>query len=276
MTMEEPPAAWYADPTVPGQLRYWDGRAWTAHLARSGPDSRSPAERDATGQIKLDDPTLTPESVVAEPECRDLAANQPGCAARQNALKLRQAAPVGTFIARALGIHPEERAWRAGADGEEKVAKRLQALGEEWRVIHSLPVGERDSDIDHVVIGPAGVFTLNTKNRSGSKVWVAERSFLVNGQRTDYLRNSYFEADRASKYLSAACGARIPVEPIIVVMAASLTIKAQPPDVHIVAWKQIARWLSRRPAVLTPEFVEEIYRQARRENTWRMATRPPR
>src|SRR6202012_717411 len=28
-----PPAGWYADPQVPGQLRYWDGATWTAHTA---------------------------------------------------------------------------------------------------------------------------------------------------------------------------------------------------------------------------------------------------
>lgn len=28
-----PPADWYTDPSTPGQLRYWDGRQWTAHVA---------------------------------------------------------------------------------------------------------------------------------------------------------------------------------------------------------------------------------------------------
>jgi hypothetical protein len=27
-----PPAGWYADPSVPGRGRYWDGRAWTPYL----------------------------------------------------------------------------------------------------------------------------------------------------------------------------------------------------------------------------------------------------
>lgn len=30
------PAGWYADPAVPGQLRYWDGSAWTGHTSPAG------------------------------------------------------------------------------------------------------------------------------------------------------------------------------------------------------------------------------------------------
>ncbi|MBG6212216.1 hypothetical protein RCH23_000129 [Cryobacterium sp. CAN_C3] len=43
----------------------------------------------------------------------------------------------------------------------------LSKLGPEWTVLHAVPVGSGSSDIDHVVIGPAGVFTINTKNHTG-------------------------------------------------------------------------------------------------------------
>jgi hypothetical protein len=98
---------------------------------------------------------------------------------------------------------------------------------------------------------------------------------LVNGQKTDYLPNSQFEAARASKLLSAACGFAVPVEPVIVVMAATLTVKVQPTDVHVVGRKQIAAWLSRRPLVLAPEAVEKIYEQALRDSTCQIAARSP-
>jgi hypothetical protein len=32
-----PPAGWYENPAQAGQLRYWDGRAWTSHLANPAP-----------------------------------------------------------------------------------------------------------------------------------------------------------------------------------------------------------------------------------------------
>ena len=96
----------------------------------------------------------------------DISTNAPGAAARERALAERSAAPFRTAISRLLRIHNEERAWRIGADGEEPVAARLAKLGPDWRTIHAVPVGDRGSDIDHVVIGPAGVFTINAKNHA--------------------------------------------------------------------------------------------------------------
>ncbi|MEI6365411.1 MAG: nuclease-related domain-containing protein, partial [Actinomycetes bacterium] len=188
----------------------------------------------------------------------DLADNRPGAAARAKALEVRRAAPVCSRIARLLGFHTEERAWRIGADGEEDVGRRLAKLGGDWRVLHAVPVGTKDSDIDHVVIGPPGVFTLNTKNHPGKHIWVAERALMVSGQRTDYLPNSTFEARRANKFLSAACGYDVPVEPVIVLMAEKLTIKAAPEDVHVVARRGIVKWLKQRPPTLTPEGIAEV------------------
>ena len=104
-------------------------------------------------------------------------------------------------------------AWRVGAEGEEEVARRLGRLSEGWRVLHSIPVGEKGSDIDHVVIGPPGVFTLNTKNHIRSNVWVTETTFMVNGQKREYFRNSRHEAKRASPCSVQLVDSRFPWSP---------------------------------------------------------------
>jgi hypothetical protein len=148
------------------------------------------------------------------------------------------------------------------------VARRLAKLGSDWHVLHAVPVGDRGSDIDHVVVGPPGVFTLNTKNHAGKSVWVAERAFLVNGQRTDYLRKSRFEAQRSSQLLSSACGFAVTVEPVIVVIASRLTIKHRPTGVHVVGRKRVVRWLRHQPPVLKSQGVEEIFERARTASTW--------
>lgn len=269
------PADWYADPWVADQLRYWDGQAWTRHIARRIPtQSTDPfpvGERNdlqsgvggSAPQVPLGDPA------AAEPGWHDLATNKPGQAVLEKAEELRRAAPVKTFVARVLRVHTDERAFRVGASGEVAVGRRLQRLGEGWHVIHSVPVGDKDTDIDHVVIGPPGVFTVNTKNHSGRNVWVHTHAFKVSGHNQHYLRKSRAEAKRAAKLLSAACGFSVPVEPIIVVLSAKLTVKGQPRDVSVGGPRTICRWLTSRPPVLSPEAIEDIYEHARRDVTWR-------
>lgn len=203
----------------------------------------------------------------------DLATNQAGAEARQQAQAARDTAPVRTVLARVLGVHTDERAWRIGADGEEKVAAQLAKVAKKdprWRFLHAIPVGERGSDIDHLVIGPGGVFTVNAKHHPGAKIWVGGNTFLVNGHRQPYVRNSRHEAARAAKLLTAACGFSVHVEGVIItVNADDVVIKQQPEGVSVVPRMQAARWLRRHGDIHTPEALAGIYEAARRSTTWR-------
>ena len=85
----------------------------------------------------------------------DLASRKAGEGARDKAREHRQAAPVRTLLARALGVHTDERAWRVGARGERVVGEELEKLASKgWTVVHDVPVGERGANVDHVVVGP--------------------------------------------------------------------------------------------------------------------------
>ncbi|HET9443787.1 MAG TPA: nuclease-related domain-containing protein [Acidimicrobiales bacterium] len=104
-----------------------------------------------------------------------------------------------------------------------------------WRVLHAIPVGENGSDIDHLVVGPGGVFTLNAKHHPDAKLWIGGDTFRVNGFPHPYVRNSRFEARRAAQLLTLAAGLPVAVTGVVVpVGAVALTIKRQPRDVQVV------------------------------------------
>ena len=206
---------------------------------------------------------------------QDLAANVPGQQARQQAEARRAEAPVRTTLARVLGVRTDERAWRVGARGEEKVAAQLEKLvrrDARWCFLNAIPVGERGSDIDHLLIGPGGVFTLNAKHHPGKKVWVGGDTMLVGGHRVPYVRNARHEAERASRLLSAAARVPVAVRGVVVPVGADdFVVKAQPADVHVVNRAHLRRWLVELPEVLPQDLVGRLFDAARRSTTWSSA-----
>lgn len=218
---------------------------------------------------------MVPEQ--ADPEWTDLAGNRPGQAVRAEAeallAQMKERSKVRTFLARAVDAKTDERAFRVGADGEEAVGPRLERLVKRgWHVLHSVPVGERGSDIDHLLIGPGGVYTINTKNHPGKKIWVGEHAVLVEGQKTPYLRNSRYEAERVRKALLKGLAEEVPVRAVLVLLTGTflpqVTIKKRPDDVLIVDRMDVPGAFKRAPQRMDPDTVARVYDLARRSTTW--------
>jgi hypothetical protein len=72
----------------------------------------------------------------------------------------------------------ERLSWRKGAVGEALVALTLAELPNEFVVVHD--VSQRFGNIDHVVIGPTGVYVIDTKNWTGSVKTDAQGELLLN------------------------------------------------------------------------------------------------
>jgi len=79
------------------------------------------------------------------------------------------------------GLRLVERYFK-GARGEEKVAGLLEQLPDSYHVFNDFVAC--GCHVDHVVAGPAGVFSIETKNWSG-KVTVEEGGILVSGRLPD-------------------------------------------------------------------------------------------
>jgi hypothetical protein len=63
---------------------------------------------------------------------------------------------------------PDVVAWRRGAAGERRTARLLAPLERQgWAVLHDLAVAGSRANLDHLVIGPGGVFVVDSKQYRG-------------------------------------------------------------------------------------------------------------
>ena len=77
-------------------------------------------------------------------------------------------------------IDRERISWRKGAMGEAIVAGTLRELPDNFVVIND--VSKRFGNIDHVVVGPTGVYVIDAKNWKGSVKANGSGELLLNGQ----------------------------------------------------------------------------------------------
>lgn len=228
------------------------------------PAHSTPATNSRTGHTPAN---AEPADLTTYPD--DLAGNPPGLAIHT---KIAELTP-GFWRALANRLlrrpRPETESWRKGLAGEQLVAAELEPLTtRSWRVLHSIPL-PRDVDIDHLLIGPGGVFTLNTKNHRGARIWVGDRAATVNGQPYRYVNKSRNEAKRAAVALSDACGFPVAVAGVLVfVEADTLTVEPSLKDVYATHHDLIAEAFEGATGVWQPADVETIYAAARRGHTW--------
>jgi hypothetical protein len=261
---------------------------WVANNVPAPPCAAEPAANEPAVDVESQDPVAgepgdhphtqdVEPAVDAEPEWADLNANRPGQAAREQAdahlAEMKGRSRIMTALVRALDVNSDERSWRVGAKGEESIGSRLDKLTEHgWHVLHAVPIGSKGSDIDHLLIGPGGVWTLNTKNHPEKKIWVSPRQVRVDGHVVPYLRNSEFEATRVRRILTEHLGWEPFVKAGLVFLTGSIvpdvTIKQMPDDVLILDRLDIPRAFKKSPQRLTPDGIEEIYEIARRSTSW--------
>jgi hypothetical protein len=197
-----------------------------------------------------------------------LAGRRAGASASGRAAELRTAAPIRTRLDRILRRRSDERAWRRGANGERITGFWLGRLPDGWYAFHDIPVGKRGANIDHVVVGPAGVFTINTKNLTGT-VRIARRTLKRNGHPTDFLPKAANEAQRASRLLTRVVGSEVVARGVLAILADRCEITEQPSDIHVGSPREVRNWMLAQPGVLTSSQVINLASAINRPATWR-------
>jgi hypothetical protein len=166
--------------------------------------------------------------------------------------------------------------WQDGALGEQRTGKELRALERQgWVVLHDLILGR--GNLDHVLVGPAGVFLLDSKFWRGH-VTVEDEVATVRHTEDPQLAWRY----EGAGYLRGLARvvhdrvlvqtrARVWVEPVCVIWA-DFPQRVAGQTCRFVAGETLAGWLAEQPQKLTPHRVEQVAEAIRRG--WRVDETP--
>jgi hypothetical protein len=190
-------------------------------------------------------------------------------------LSAQATAPRRSALGRAFGTSVLSDASRkpyVEALGELHVADELSRLGADWVILHDVPVGERGQVIDHLAIGPAGVFAIDIIHQPASWVTVRGDVLAINGAPRPHLIASRDLATDASVDLTLAAGINVPVSGLIVFVAPqSVSVRDAPDDVGVTSDRALQKWLAGRERILDSATVRRIADAAAEPRTWRGA-----
>ncbi|MGN6255160.1 MAG: nuclease-related domain-containing protein [Solirubrobacterales bacterium] len=135
--------------------------------------------------------------------------------------------------------------WSQGAEGEEEVGAILEGLaGDGWHAIHDISLGR--GNIDHVLVGPGGLFAIETKSHRG-RIPLDRLDEKMLGQ-------AYAE----KKTLETITGMK--VQPLLVFSRAYLigSVPARRRGVTVLPARMLAGFLSRRRPAMSAEEARAI------------------
>jgi hypothetical protein len=197
----------------------------------------------------------------------------PGQLVMSEIMTAQNAQPERSLLQRVFGVSPlttRTRPLYRAALAELLVGTVLDNLGPEWDVLHVVPVDDSAHEIDHLVIGPAGIFCFVTRNFAEQKVEVYHDSLLVGGARRNDMAVARELAANATSLLSAAIARPITVHPVLVLVdPAKLVVQEQPFRLTVVSSRNVVRWLTRHERTLVGTEVAFVSDMADRIDTWR-------
>jgi len=158
--------------------------------------------------------------------------------------------------------------WETGAAGERATGKQLQPLERKgWVVLHDLPA--RFGNLDHVVVGPGGVFLLDSKRWSGQVEIEGDRAVVRHHEDS----NLPWTFDGSSRLKGLAVQVRdqvrsgtratVWVTPVFVLWS-SFPQGVGGEGVTYVAGERLVAWLEEQPVRMAPDRVQQVADAIRR------------
>ncbi|MBN1762167.1 MAG: NERD domain-containing protein [Methanomicrobia archaeon] len=149
-----------------------------------------------------------------------------------------------------------------GAVGENRVANVLARFPDEWFIFNDMVVGR--SQIDHLVVAPVGVFTIETKNYRGTIYGNAAKqkwSQVINHHETTFynpVKQGIGHSVALSKFL-AECGLKnVWVDTIVVFAEPRVNLKVFSPKVPVIYLSELRELLNKQKQVMDSGYCTKI------------------
>jgi ssDNA-binding Zn-finger/Zn-ribbon topoisomerase 1 len=179
------------------------------------------------------------------------------------ALALVFAAVIGSVILlEAIVPRQSTTAWVTGAEGEERTADYLDPLASEGFVIfHDRKIPLSRANVDHIVIGPTGVFVVETKNVAGD-FRVRGDDVRIGGRRVAVVDEVRREVDATWNAVAPVLAPKgLRVVPVVCAHRADLPFfRRSVAGIRIVSGRGLARYIRGQPKVLSAPEIQELRR----------------
>jgi hypothetical protein len=149
---------------------------------------------------------------------------------------------------------------RRGVGGERKVADALKGLSDSYYVLHDVLLDPNSGNIDHILVGPNGVFVIETKNYSGEIICEGDSWHRVYGERKLPIKSISVQAKRNAAILGNILkrkGISKWVQPLLVFTNPSVKVRLQKPTVDVVSLQNLLEYITSRPIILNDEEVKQ-------------------
>lgn len=170
------------------------------------------------------------------------------------------------YVRKIFKLLSERRDLRLGLDGELATAEELnQLMRYGYFVFHDFPADH--FNIDHVVIGTAGVFAVETKTRSkgvrkgkeGATI-IFEDSKLTfpNFQESESIQQAKDQSKWLSGFLSKSVGKPVAVKPILAIPGWLVERRTKDPSIIVINPKEVVQHLTSNTRVFDDQTIEQV------------------
>jgi len=173
------------------------------------------------------------------------------------------------YLRRLFKLLSERHNLRLGLDGELSVAEELNKLMlDGYHVYHDFPANK--FNIDHILIGPTGVFAVETKTRSKRKAdrgksgvevtYDGNRLSFPGGYNINALAQAKGQGTWLEKWLTSAVGEMVSVE-TIVTLPGWYVKRIKPESVPVLNPKEIRGYVTSKKKLLSETMIKRIVHQ---------------